>query len=415
MMRMRAVLLSVMLLAPACGGDASDEWGGTMRDSAGVVMVENPASAAWQPDEQPTLEEQLSIGAVEGAPAYQFGLIAAVDVSDDGTIYVLDQQAAQVRVFDAAGQHLRTIGQPGDGPGELSPSTAALLVGDGDSVYVADILKQRIHRFAPDGAEAGGVQVAIADGIPVSWAVTPDHRFITQLRVMELSGAQAGAPVARSRQPRDLIVLRDAHGEIVDTLLVLESGRTFDFTGGMPAMRLFESEPMWAVMSNGRLVHGRNDTYRLHLLDGDGAVERVITKPFERSPVSEADRAALLDILRQSMEGRAAPQAIAQFLSRVQFADNYPAYARILGGPKNTIWVQRIRTAEMAQREGREFNPQDIGAREWDIFDDEGRLLGVLTMPPRFQPLRIVGSDVYGVQRDELDVQHLVKLRVDGL
>jgi hypothetical protein len=69
----------------------------------------------------------------------------------------------------------------------------------------------------------------------------------------------------------------------------------------------------------------------------------------------------------------------------------------------------------MAEREGRTFDPQDIGAPEWDVFDRQGRFLGVLTMPSRFQPLRVVDDRVYGVQRDELDVQHVVRLRVTGL
>jgi hypothetical protein len=36
-------------------------------------------------------------------------------------------------------------------------------------------------------------------------------------------------------------------------------------------------------------------------------------------------------------------------------------------------------------------------------------------MPLRFQPLLVVGSRIYGVLRDELDVQHVVRLRIDGL
>jgi hypothetical protein len=34
-------------------------------------------------------------------------------------------------------------------------------------------------------------------------------------------------------------------------------------------------------------------------------------------------------------------------------------------------------------------------------------------MPARFQPLRFVGNDVYGIQRDDLDVQYVVKLAIE--
>jgi hypothetical protein len=61
------------------------------------------------------------------------------------------------------------------------------------------------------------------------------------------------------------------------------------------------------------------------------------------------------------------------------------------------------------------YNPQlDFGSRTWDVFDAEGRYLGVVNMPLRFQPVRFLGNVIYGIQRDELDVQYVVKLQVVG-
>src|SRR5690606_18419581 len=111
-------------------------------------------------------------------------------------------------------------------------------------------------------------------------------------------------------------------------------------------------------------------------------------------------------------EGQVPPQMIDQLTQLVEFADDYPAYASILGGPDNTIWVQHVRTADQVEREGGTFDAQDMGAPDWDVFDDDGRFLGTLTLPARFQPLRVIGQHVYGVQRDELDVQYVVRLRI---
>ena len=56
-----------------------------------------------------------------------FGSTRSVVVDDAGAIYVLDEQAADVKVFDAAGKHVRTIGRKGQGPGELEfPMTLSL-------------------------------------------------------------------------------------------------------------------------------------------------------------------------------------------------------------------------------------------------------------------------------------------------
>ena len=58
---------------------------------------------------------------------------------------------------------------------------------------------------------------------------------------------------------------------------------------------------------------------------------------------------------------------------------------------------------------------EDIGAPDWDVLDHEGRFLGVITMPDRFAPRVIVGDKIYGVWRDEMDVQYVVVLEIERL
>ena len=52
---------------------------------------------------------------------------------------------------------------------------------------------------------------------------------------------------------------------------------------------------------------------------------------------------------------------------------------------------------------------------EWDVFDAAGKYLGMVTMPPKFAPRMIWGNQIYGVWRDELDVQYVVRLRIVGV
>jgi hypothetical protein len=146
-----------------------------------------------------------------------------------------------------------------------------------------------------------------------------------------------------------------------------------------------------------------------------GKLERVIEKPFEREAVTQADQDMYKDLMRKLAGGQAPPEQVNQFLSMVKFAEYYPAFAGIAGGPEGSIWVQQLQTAGSLpadQREG--YNPQqDIGSPRWDVFDREGRYLGVVTMPARFQPVRFLGDKIYGIQRDELDVQYIVVLHLD--
>ena len=92
-----------------------------------------------------------------------------------------------------------------------------------------------------------------------------------------------------------------------------------------------------------------------------------------------------------------------------------PAFNEILAGPEGTLWVQHLRTAEEIERAGAGLDPQSLGAPRWDIFDADGRFLGVLELPDRFQPTRIRDDRIYGIWRDEMDVEYVLRLRIVGL
>ena len=60
-----------------------------------------------------------------------------------------------------------------------------------------------------------------------------------------------------------------------------------------------------------------------------------------------------------------------------------------------------------------EFDVLAIGSPEWEIFDSEGRYLGVVTLPEHFTPLIADGDYLYGTWTDELDVQYVMRLQVN--
>ncbi len=73
----------------------------------------------------------LQLGSREGADLnFIFGDIRGVQAASDGTIYVLDGQALEVRVFSPEGDYQRTIMRRGEGPGEILDSNGFILSGD---------------------------------------------------------------------------------------------------------------------------------------------------------------------------------------------------------------------------------------------------------------------------------------------
>ncbi len=401
--------LATATVGGCSAGDAS--WAGTVTDSAGIRIVTNPATRAWPDGTQPVIEEQLRIGSAGGDAAYQFGQIAGLDVGPDGSLYVLDQQAGSIRVYDPSGQFVRDIGRSGSGPGELSQAAMGLMFDQEGMLLVPDPLQQRINRFRTDGSPAGEYMMVFTEGIPMKFEQMPDGRVVQQSRVMALPGQAAG-----SVEPMDRLLLRGADGTLSDTLLVFASGGTIDFAGAAPRIRIFDPEPMWTIGQDGKLYYGMNTGYSIEVRSDQGRLERIIRKPFERQPVTEADQQAFRDVIREMFERQGLPpQALEGISQMITFAEQYPAFANLMRGPGNTLMVQHVRRASDAVSGGRMQDPRDMGSPTWDVFDGEGRLLGQIELPAKFTPLLVRGDDMWGVWRDDLDVQYVVRLHVTGL
>ncbi len=400
----------MLVLVPlaACADDAG--WTGTVRDSAGVVIVENGESGVWSGDEAWALREAVRIGTAAGEAAYQFGAVVGVDEDGDGNLYVLDQQAQEVRVFDPSGTYLRTLGRPGNGPGELSLGAAAVMVGAGDTVYVPDLLLQRMTMYTAAGEDAGTFPIPLQQGISMRWELAPDNSFLQQVRTMTLPSQPDTAPDS------NLILKRATDGTLQDTVLELLVGETLQFNEGGPQIRLFEPEPVWTRLPGSRVATAINATYRIEVYDLAGNLQRVITRPFTRQPVTEADREAFRRLLREAWQTQnVPPQAVQQLMANVSFAPEYPAFAQLMAGPGGSLLVQHIRTAKQAGETAESFDARDVGAPTWDVFDQDGRYLGVVRFPERYRPVRYVDGQFLGVWQDELDVQYVMVLEPGGV
>lgn len=399
-----APLAVAALVLLGCG--ESGGWQGTVTDSAGVEIVTSTGNGLWGPGGAWTVEQDLLVGTAQGEPEYQFGQIAGIDVDSRGRIYVMDQQASEVRVFDPDGEYITSMGQRGAGPGELSQAAGPVFVTPGDTVVVPDMLQQRITLYTADGEPAGSEPLPMTAGIAVKWMETPGEDIIQQAMVMTLPGQQ-------DVDQKNVLIRRQPTGEVIDTVLEMPIGESVSFSGNTPSITLFEAEPMWTMGPDGRLYTGINAEYSIRVHSPDGELLRIVRRPFQRRTISDSDQADLRRIIEglwreQGMQ----PEALMVMSQALQFAEFYPAYANILGGPDHTLWVQAIQTPDEIREAGGTFDIQDMGSASWEIFSGDGQLQGTLQMPPRFTPLVFIDGDLYGVLRDELDVQYVARMAV---
>ncbi|NNF27887.1 MAG: 6-bladed beta-propeller [Gemmatimonadetes bacterium] len=408
----RWVVVAVVGLvgAGACtqsGGDLA--WSGEMIDSAGVTVVSNPAEGIWGGESPWSLEEEMRVGSLDGSPETQFGQIGArgIDRLSDGRIVVLDAMGQHLKVFAPDGTYQATLGGPGSGPGELGAGNQFVIVGRGDTIYVPDLQNQRVSLYSGEGSSLGSFPMDFSNGIPFLWDATGSGDVVAQLRPLALPG-QAES------DGQDRIVAFGPDGSVQDTLFSFASGGSFNFASDRPEIRFFAPEPAWDVTPEGQVLFGMSDQYRISVYEPAGTLTRIISKPFSSPPVEENDQGIIMEFLEEAWgDAGVPPQAIEQLRGVVEFADTYPAFARVQGGPEGTVWVQRIQPlSELSDEALAAFNfLEDVGSPNWEVFDREGRFLGTFTMPLRFAPRLFVGDEILGVSRDELDVQYLVRMR----
>ena len=101
------ILFSILIISASCGKQ-KEEWKGKIEVEDGVTVVKNPKEPIYQ-ENIFELEEELTIGGEEGKEEQMFMNIGSIDVSEDGTIYVLDGRAANIKVFDSSGKFPATI------------------------------------------------------------------------------------------------------------------------------------------------------------------------------------------------------------------------------------------------------------------------------------------------------------------
>jgi hypothetical protein len=322
---------------------------------------------------------------------------------------VLDNQALHVKVFSADGVFERTIGQGGSGPGEFGPGAAILMVGTADTVIVPDAGNQRVNVILLGEGESTSFPLSFEEGIPMRWQVSNSGILVVQRRALNLPNQEAVSVDLVARQAYD--------GSIVDTLLTPPRGETFSFGSGLPEFHFFAPEPTWTLLNDGTFVHAVNNEYRISVAGPDGSVVRVITMPSEPVPVSEEDKEIITELIMRLMEEQGVPpQALDGIKQGISYEDVFPAFTQMRNGPEQSLWVQRIGVpSDMTEDEQENWNPMlDQGSDEWDVFDADGRYLGVVTMPDRFSAFSLRGDLLYGVWRDEFEVQYVKVYRITG-
>lgn len=396
------ILLSMATLT-ACGvGDrAGSGWSGTVDTLAnGAVVVRNPADGLWGEGDAWRIRKDLRIGAVDGGGPAMFGSVFDLAVDELGRIYVLDRQANEIRVFDADGEFVRSIGRQGSGPGEFN-RPLGLSWGPEGHLWVTDWRNARYAVFDTSGAFVGSILREIP-GISVAWSGVFDRagRFYDYGSLL----------IGGERQSRVLRFVVDANmttlPEPVDTFPLPESddaeAATFRFSYSRNGRSVVSLAPVPFAPRlrthfdrRGSIWIGSGRQYRIYQRALDGDTVRIIERVHEPLPVTEGD----FDRARADLQ-RYIDMGAAIDWSRIP--EVKPAFNGLITDSDGYLWVRPV-VADTS------------GGTPYDIFDPEGLYLGRVRLPVDIdnQP-QIRGGFIYGTTEDALGVTYVVRLSIEG-
>ncbi len=408
MMRRRAAttILAAAVGASACGDTEPHSTTVSVRDSAGVTIVES-REPRWGPDEAWTIaaDPEVVIGSVEGDERYLLDGVWGLRAFDDGRIAVLDYGSRRVRLYDPEGRHLVDIGGPGEGPAEFNrPQYVGVL---GDTVVVFQSAPVRLSWFDDGGAFLDARTIPSGSGgRPLfGWAFArfDDHSLAVAVSAPE-------APSDRPGPAREKASIWRLHVEppALDSLLPLDGEEVLvQAEGGWNSVEF--GGTTWFAAGPGGIHTLETATYDLHTYDLDGRLTRIARRPFERRPVTDEHKRRLVEqlVAAQEVDEDRVPLLLSMLDQPGRVADVLPSTRMLVADRSGNLWVEN-------------FEDVGIEAGSFSVFDPDGVWLGDVDLPPGLPWLRglrgiafDIGEDwLLGVWTDELGVEQVRRYRI---
>ena len=377
----------------ACGDQPAPRAPTLAIDSAGVeIVTSDPLSsdAYCSLSEEPT----LSIGVLEGEEPYMFNWIRGANRLSDGSIAMMNNGSGKIRIFDAGGTHLRSMGGKGEGPGEFRIGRYIWVL-PGDTLSVGDYRPWRYHVYASNGEFIRTVKMD-----PLYFNASLGGGVLDNGISVNVRDDAMEQRAQDFRQPMPWFVeAHAADGSVIGELAKLDSQRegTWDGAGAI-LWTLFDPVPsVHALGTTIAIASAREPEVRL--LDEELRLRRIVRWTDADREVTGAHVQAYRDGLIERRGGRGSenwrPTDDAMISDRRPVADVFPTVSTVRVGRDGRLWVYPYR------------KPGAAGG--WWVFGTDGHF--VCHLPPTigsFTSYEFGADYLLGVHSDELGVERVV-------
>ncbi|MCJ7629441.1 MAG: hypothetical protein MUO50_13765 [Longimicrobiales bacterium] len=382
--------IGLVLLLLGCSTDARRQTT-TTTDSAGVQIVESFApqwdsASGWAVTEVPILDLTTS----GTGPAHEFYQVRAALRLPGGGFAVANYAWGEVRLFDASGRHLRSVGRKGEGPGEYQRIETLSLM-PGDSIAVADYWLRRITILSPEGEVGRVISLhGVADRVRHVLSLG-DSGFVG----FSYSYASLPDEPGNYRMPYQVMRL-GLEGAVLDTIAEIGGFEGSQGPAGDASVP-YGKDGHLAVLGTD-LVIGSAEMMAMDWYNGGGKLTRRVRAPGIDFNLPQSE----IDAVRSGMLGEDLPPELRQLVEGTEIPRSRPAYSDLLIDSEGCVWAAEY------HRRGSPEEPVD-----WEVFSPEGEWLGSVRTPLRFSVFDIGSDYILGVFRDDLDIEHVQLLRLD--
>lgn len=353
-MKTRASLAGLMMACVVLCVSALDnaKWKGEIYREGEITVVKNPISPVFK-NGYLSLKKDLTLGENKTGEEYLLPGITSFAVDDKGRIYVLVGRDSHIRVFDARGTYLRTIGRKGQGPGEFMRPMNIQVLKDG-TIFINDMRK--LIYYGPEGK----LIKEAASTMPMFFRLILDRR-----------GDFIGIFSQPAEKFRVVLAEYDSSQKLTRTLASIQPS----LSDMMSANFLFD------LTEDGRLIWGVSDKYELNVFNLDGKPLKKILKDYKPVTINDEEKKEM--IVKYTGGSEVLPEG-------KTFPKYFTPIEEISVDEAGSIYV---RTNERAEGGHGHF---------FDVFDPVGRFIAKVSLPAvRRLPVIWKKGTVYDVEEDK--------------
>ncbi len=268
-----------------------------------------------------------TIGVEMGDEAYMFGAIQKLTHDAEDNILVLDIVMCRIQVYDSAGTWLRTIGGPGDGPGEMGYPSDMAVLSDG-RIAVNDPMRSGILLYSPEGE-----YLDVIEGFymtPFQYMhPSPEGGFTARRSVSDMDGDQA--------------VLRNTVARWTDSgdpvTVYWEDTAPLDFSDLTAFLRQSLFSLSVTADADGRVFVAPMSTseYSISCYEPDGTLFRTITMGLPRALRTDEEKLLEKEFVESRMQSMGAHDIAIRWVP-----DDYRQMIGSMGVDRfQNLWVRR--------------------------------------------------------------------------